>query len=69
MGTGTSIYPSLGRDGNGTKTWYSLDLGVGRVVKTSNPTQPTTSWPLSDLTQPGSLISESKKIQTRPNPP
>jgi len=26
---GTSIYPLLGRDGDGTKIWYPLSLGMG----------------------------------------
>jgi len=29
MGMGTILYPLPGRDGDGTKVWYSLGLGMG----------------------------------------
>jgi len=43
--------------------FYHFKLELSKRVTRPNPARPAMGWPLSGLTQPGSLISEPTKLE------
>jgi len=59
-----SLSKTLINDANTTTVKKKIELS--KWVTGPNPAQPTMGWPLSESTQPGSFISETKKIEPDP---